>query len=181
LGPRFRFTAPNLPIVWPAPYGTTAVRAFLRLDSSQNKTLHGMPAGAARPTRRVRANHRHRARQRGLSRCCLEGMARGRRHHDRAGISDGQERRRGGRAPICAVRCQYVKIYAERVGLDPALSAGHSMRAGFQTSAAKRGALTFKMMDQSRHRSVETLRDMSAVRKSSRTTRAPACCKGGKR
>jgi hypothetical protein len=51
-----------------------------------------------------------------------------------------------------------VKLYAERVGLDPALFAGHSMRSGFLTSAAKRGASIFKMMDQSRHRSVETLR-----------------------
>jgi site-specific recombinase XerD len=51
-----------------------------------------------------------------------------------------------------------VKTYAERVGLDPALFAGHSMRSGFLTSAAKRGASIFKMMDQSRHRSVETLR-----------------------
>jgi site-specific recombinase XerD len=51
-----------------------------------------------------------------------------------------------------------VKTYAERVGLDPALFAGHSMRAGFLTSAAKRGASIFKMMDQSRHKSVETLR-----------------------
>jgi site-specific recombinase XerD len=53
---------------------------------------------------------------------------------------------------------EIVKAYAERVGLDPALYAGHSMRAGFLTSAAKRGASIFKMMDQSRHRSVETLR-----------------------
>ena len=51
-----------------------------------------------------------------------------------------------------------VKIYAKCVGLDPALFAGHSMRAGFLTSAAKRGASIFKMMDQSRHKSVETLR-----------------------
>jgi hypothetical protein len=51
-----------------------------------------------------------------------------------------------------------VKIYAERVGLNPALFAGHSMRAGFLTSAAKRGASIFKMMDVSRHKSVETLR-----------------------
>jgi site-specific recombinase XerD len=50
-----------------------------------------------------------------------------------------------------------VKAYVERVGLDPALFAGHSMRAGFLTSAAKRGAI-FKMMDVSRHKSVETLR-----------------------
>jgi hypothetical protein len=50
-----------------------------------------------------------------------------------------------------------VKAHAERVGLDPALFAGHSLRAGFLTSAAKRGASIFKMMDVSRHRSVDTL------------------------
>ena len=31
-------------------------------------------------------------------------------------------------------------------------------QAGFLTSAAKRGASIFKMMDQSRHKSVDTLR-----------------------
>jgi site-specific recombinase XerD len=51
-----------------------------------------------------------------------------------------------------------VKAHAERVGLDPALFAGHSLRAGFLTSAAKRGASVFKMMDVSRHRSVDALR-----------------------
>jgi hypothetical protein len=51
-----------------------------------------------------------------------------------------------GRLPVQSV----ADIYAERVGLDPALFAGHSMRSGFLTSAAKRGASVFKMMDQSR-------------------------------
>ena len=51
-----------------------------------------------------------------------------------------------------------VKTHAERVALDPAQFAGHSLRAGFLTSAAKRGASIFKMMDVSRHRSVDTLR-----------------------
>jgi integrase len=51
-----------------------------------------------------------------------------------------------------------VKAHAERVGLDPALFAGHSLRAGFLTSAAARGASIFKMMDVSRHRSVDTVR-----------------------
>jgi hypothetical protein len=36
------------------------------------------------------------------------------------------------------------KAYAERIGLDPALFASHSMRSGFLTSAAKRSASTFK-------------------------------------
>jgi site-specific recombinase XerD len=62
-----------------------------------------------------------------------------------------------GRLPAQSV-AEIVKAYAERVGLDPALFAGHSVRSGFLTSAAKRGASIFKMMDQSRHRSVETLR-----------------------
>jgi hypothetical protein len=34
----------------------------------------------------------------------------------------------------------------------------HSMRAGFLTSAASKGANLFKMMDLSRHKSVDTLR-----------------------
>jgi site-specific recombinase XerD len=51
-----------------------------------------------------------------------------------------------------------VKEHAERLRLDPKQFAGHSLRAGFLTSAASRGASIFKMMDVSRHRSVETLR-----------------------
>jgi site-specific recombinase XerD len=51
-----------------------------------------------------------------------------------------------------------VKAYAKRARLDPALFSGHSLRAGFLTSAAANGASIFKMMDVSRHRSVETLR-----------------------
>jgi site-specific recombinase XerD len=53
---------------------------------------------------------------------------------------------------------EIVKGHAARVGLDPALFAGHSLRAGFLTSAAARGASIFKLMDVSRHRSVDTLR-----------------------
>ena len=51
-----------------------------------------------------------------------------------------------------------VKHYAQRAGLDPAMYAGHSLRAGFLTSAAEAGANVFKMMEVSRHRSVDTLR-----------------------
>jgi site-specific recombinase XerD len=50
-----------------------------------------------------------------------------------------------------------VKAHAKRVGLDPVLFSGHSLRAGFLTSAAKRGASLFKMMATSRHRSTDTL------------------------
>src|SRR5215217_4444679 len=83
---------------------------------------------------------------------------------DAAGIINGpvfRSIRRGGHvgARLAAQSvADIVKDYAKRAGLDPMLFAGHSLRAGFLTSAAKRGASIFKMMDQSRHRSVETLR-----------------------
>ena len=51
-----------------------------------------------------------------------------------------------------------VKAHAARVGLDPAKFGGHSLRSGFLTSAAARGASIFKMADQSRHKSMDTLR-----------------------
>lgn len=57
----------------------------------------------------------------------------------------------------CTV-ARIVKRYAEAAGLDPEAFAGHSLRAGFLTSAAGRGASIFKMMDVSRHKSVDTLR-----------------------
>ena len=51
-----------------------------------------------------------------------------------------------------------VKAYAELAGFDASTFSGHSLRSGFLTSAAAKGASIFKMMDVSRHRSVETLR-----------------------
>lgn len=51
-----------------------------------------------------------------------------------------------------------VKAHAARIGLDPAVFSGHSLRSGFLTSAAARGASIFKMMDVSRHKSMDTLR-----------------------
>ena len=52
----------------------------------------------------------------------------------------------------------FIKTYAKRAGYDPTEFSGHSLRAGFLTSAAERGASIFKMMDISRHKSVDTLR-----------------------
>lgn len=50
-----------------------------------------------------------------------------------------------------------VKAYALKAGFDPAEFAGHSLRAGFVTSAAESGASLFKIMDVSRHKSVQTV------------------------
>jgi site-specific recombinase XerD len=51
-----------------------------------------------------------------------------------------------------------VKRIARLAGLDPAKFSGHSLRAGFCTTAAEHGASLFKIMDISRHKSVDTLR-----------------------
>jgi site-specific recombinase XerD len=50
-----------------------------------------------------------------------------------------------------------VKAYAELAGFDATTFSGHSLRSGFLTSAAANGASIFKMMDVSRHKSVDTL------------------------
>jgi site-specific recombinase XerD len=50
-----------------------------------------------------------------------------------------------------------VKRRAEQAGLDPAMFSGHSLRAGFLTSAATTGATVFSMMTVSRHKKVDTL------------------------
>lgn len=51
-----------------------------------------------------------------------------------------------------------VKYYADVVGLDAREFAGHSLRAGFLTSAAEAGADVLRIMEVSRHKRVETLR-----------------------
>jgi integrase len=50
-----------------------------------------------------------------------------------------------------------IQRYAERAGLDPATVAGHSLRAGFLTEAARTRASIKKMQEVSRHKSVKVL------------------------
>ena len=52
-----------------------------------------------------------------------------------------------------------IKRLATKVGLDASRYAGHSLRSGFLTSAAQNRASIFKMADQSRHKSLDVLRD----------------------
>ena len=52
-----------------------------------------------------------------------------------------------------------VKEYASRAGLDWERYAGHSLRSGFLTSAARNRASICKMADQSRHKSLDVLRE----------------------
>ena len=53
---------------------------------------------------------------------------------------------------------EVIKQHAARAGFDQTQFGGHSLRAGFVTSAAVRGASMFKMMEVSRHRSMDTVR-----------------------
>ncbi len=82
-----------------------------------------------------------------------------------AAIDDGPIFRpidRGGTVRPSRLTCRsvanFVKAYAARAGFDASTFSGHSLRSGFLTSAAAKGASIFKMMDQSGHKSVDTLR-----------------------
>ena len=51
-----------------------------------------------------------------------------------------------------------VKHYAKLAGLDPAEFGGHSLRAGFVTSAAERGASVERIADHTGHKNMATVR-----------------------
>ena len=84
---------------------------------------------------------------------------------ERAGIVDGPVfrglSRDGERALPSPMSDRAVaRVVQARVaaaGYDPARFAGHSLRAGFLTSAARAGASVFKMQEQSRHKSIQVL------------------------
>ena len=83
-----------------------------------------------------------------------------------AGITTGAVFRRLHRGPaLGATRLSaqsvalIVKALATRIGLDARRYAGHSLRSGFLTSAARNRASLFKMADQSRHKSLDVLRE----------------------
>jgi site-specific recombinase XerD len=99
---------------------------------------------------------------RGASACPVEAV---RQWLERAEITAGpvfRPVRKGGRLmkePLTPHSvCMIVKTYAGHAGFDAREFSAHSLRAGFLTSAAMRGASIFKMMDVSRHKSVDTLR-----------------------
>ena len=92
---------------------------------------------------------------------------------DVAGIHDGhlfQTFRRGGRPSGRGLSHsevpRLVKKYAVRIGLDPADYSGHSLRAGFVTSAAAHRARLDKIMEVTRHKNpasvMQYIRDANA-------------------
>jgi hypothetical protein len=69
--------------------------------------------------------------------------------------------RKGGRIGAEALTAEavalVVKHYAERAGFRPEEFAGYSLCAGVLTSGAEAGASVFKLMEVSRHKSMDTL------------------------
>jgi hypothetical protein len=56
-------------------------------------------------------------------------------------------------------RCARAEVgfYGERIGIKATDFGAHSLRAGFLTNAARRGASVFKLRDVSRHKSMDVL------------------------
>ena len=82
-----------------------------------------------------------------------------------AGITSGPIFRpvnKGGRVIDARLTDQSVALIVKRraaaAKLDPVLFSGHSLRAGFVTSALEDGADVLRVMDQTRHRSLEVLK-----------------------
>src|ERR1700687_811906 len=88
-------------------------------------------------------------------------MASGRRSPKKE-VRHGEWRRKAPRIGIAALTDRSValiiKRYAAAAGLDHTLYSGHSLRAGFVTSALEHGADLFRVMDVTRHKRIETLR-----------------------
>jgi hypothetical protein len=122
------------------------------------RLLCNQPAEQDRP-RGPRRNDRHCPRHRhklpGQSR---QGMANRGKYYRRG---DFRSTRKGGKVRAERLSgkaiCDLVKRAAGRMGLDAAADGAHSLRAGFLTSAARRGASVFKMRDVSRHKSMDVL------------------------
>ena len=68
----------------------------------------------------------------------------------------GSRRVRDARLSDHAV-ARIVQARAEAAGLDPRRFAGHSLRAGFVTAAARAGADVWKIREVSRHKSLQVL------------------------
>lgn len=82
-----------------------------------------------------------------------------------AGITEGPIFRpvgKGGRVRPLRLSAEsvadIVKAYATKAGLNPAEFAGHSLRAGFVTTAADRDVSETRIMDVTRHRDTRTVR-----------------------
>jgi hypothetical protein len=126
--------------------------------SRKPRTASRLPSAAARPTRKATASRSR------SSAGTTPARSRPSRRGCRPPASPGPLFRpvaKGGRLGVARLTdksvCNLVKAYAERIGLEAADFSAHSLRAGFLTSAARRGASVFKMRDVSRHKSMDVL------------------------
>jgi hypothetical protein len=71
-----------------------------------------------------------------------------------------------------------VKAYAAMIGLDATAYGAHSLRSGFLTSAARKGASIFKMRDVAVTSPWTSCNPMSAMPTCSGITRELACSDG---
>ena len=92
--------------------------------------------------------------------CCRPyGVATGGWNYRMANLPLDQERRLSdSRKTLRPSVAQIIKGRAEAAGFDPTLFSGHSLRAGFVTSALHHGADILRLMDVTRHREVSTLK-----------------------
>lgn len=70
-----------------------------------------------------------------------------------------------------------LKAYCTAAGLDAATFGAHSLRAGYTTTAAERGADLARIMDRSGHRDPRTVVGYIRERMPSRGTRGAASCR----
>ena len=95
------------------------------------------------------------------------GLAQRRRHRRRTRSSAGCRRTATRCSPRRMSDRAVARVVQRRVaaaGYDPVAFAGHSLRAGFLTSAARAGASIFKMREVSRHRTLQVLAELCARR-----------------
>ncbi len=115
-----------------------------KTDQTGSGTAIGVPFGTSRSTCPVRALETW-IRDAGLER---GPVFRSVSRHGHLGV----------RALSTNAVAELIKEYVEAAGLNPELYAGHSLRAGFASSAAMAGAEERDIARQTRHRSTEVLR-----------------------
>ena len=108
---------------------------------------------------RIGPAHRHSRGQAHPAHHAAATLAAGFGHHRRLCVPVDEPLRAGSRAGRCTIRTspRLIKAYAARIGLQPQNFSGHSLRAGFVTSAAAHHARLDKIMEVTRHRNPATV------------------------
>lgn len=134
--------------------------AHPRRPAARTRGAARSPSGAPKPTRKVPAVIAIPEGRRLRPKALLEAWI------DQAGVADGFVFRRLGVGGTVTPQpmsdraiARMVQARAAAAGYTAADFAGHSLRAGFLTAAARSGASVFKMREVSRHKSMQVLAD----------------------